>query len=191
MKEVYETYFPDLDLPLVVSFATHLRNMGYSVVVDYNLFDLLVYDKEGELVLGVLSTRAYPSPSEMQSVMSDDIPEKVILVENPGDMVAEKLASKMYLAHTDVSLYLNGLGWAYFRGDEPKIDYREWKFQGLRRYRKQDNGEWVKKCVFCDTYKTVDNYYRRHRWGGRIRDPYRNVCKTCWKERYSKGVDKD
>jgi hypothetical protein len=191
MKEIYETYFPDLDLPLIVSFTTHLRNFGYSVKIDYDLYDILVYDKKGELVMGVLSTRVYPNSAEMKSVLADETIEKVILVENPGDLVEEKLIAKMYLAGSDVSIYLNGYGWGYVRGGEPKMNYQQWKFHGLARYSQREDGEWLKECVFCHEKQTLDQYYRRHRWGGRIRDPYRNVCKTCWKERYSKGVDKD
>ena len=184
MKEVYESYFPELDLPLIVSFANHLKNLGYSVKVDFDLYDLLVYNSDDTPILGVMSAKRFPTPDRIMSVIEDETPEKVILVENPGDEVEATLSAKMYMLGGDLSIYLNRIGWVYVRGGQPKSDFQQWKFGRLARYRRAENGEWVKKCVFCETHKTLDNFYRRHRWGGRIRDPYRNVCKACWKERY-------
>ncbi len=186
MKEVYNTYFPDVNIPLIVSFVSHLREFGYFFEVDYDLYDFLVYNHDGELVMGVLSCKKAPTPREMRAILADDTPEKVVLVEDPGDMVNSSLEVRTFLRGSDVSAYLGGCGWAHMNEGEVTLDYSPWKFYKMDRYAKREDGEWAKQCSGCGEWKTFDNYYRRHRWGGRLRDPYRNFCKACWKIRYGK-----
>lgn len=185
MRHILESYYPDLDLPLLVSFSNHMKANGYYVEIDFDLFDLKIYDKNGELVLGAVSVKGFIGPSTIFALGSDDIPHKVVLVESATMSMDEKVSAKLFLSKIDVSIYVRNTGWLFLFDDVVEHNYQDWGFRVLPRYSQDSHGIWHKKCVICDESKVLSEFYRRARYKGLQRDPYRNVCKACWKVRYA------
>lgn len=190
MKEVLDSYFADNDTPLLISFANHLKNWGYTVEIDYDLWDLLAFKEADEPDIVVLTTKTGIKGNQLRNLASQDGPNKVILVEGDDLNLDDKVAMKLFMAQVNVALYMRNLGWVTYSDEHRELGFRDWNFRMMRKYQRDDNGVWHKACNTCGAIQPISEFYRRPSTQGSARDPYRNVCKTCWKHRYSPKVDK-
>jgi hypothetical protein len=190
MKELFESYFADNDTPLLISFANHLKNWGYSTEIDYDLWDLLAFKESDEPDIVVMTTKTGLRPNQVRNIASVEGPVKVILVEAGDLLVDDMLAMKLFMAKVNVALYFRGIGWVNYSEEHKNLGFRDWNYRLQRHYRLNEEGEWEKACSSCGEYKLLKRYYRRPRTQGTARDPYRNICLDCWKRKYKTKLDK-
>jgi hypothetical protein len=190
MKEVLNSYFADNDTPLLISFANHLKDWGYSVEIDYDNWDLLAYKESDEPDIAVLTVNKSLRPNQIRNIAQGEGPSKVVLVEGDDLELDDKIAMKLFMAQINVALYFRNLGWVSYTDEHRKLGFRDWNYRLLRHYRQDEDGTWNKACYGCGAFQPLTEYYRRPFSQGTARDPYRNLCKTCWNDRYRKKVDK-
>ena len=178
MKDVFEEYFPENDLPLIVSFANHLYEHGYSTVVGFDFWDLRAYLNGDEPEISILTVKNHLNSHTVQKISDSTSPYKVILIEGDGVSLRKLEHQSRFLAMFGVGVYLRNAGWLILPG-KPKINVTEdLMYQVLDRYSQDDEGNWGKECTKCGIWKPETEYYNNP--NPTARDPRRNLCKECF-----------
>jgi hypothetical protein len=179
-------FFPDEGKPLLVSFSNFLHEHDVTTQIQFDFWDLYGYNGDENPLYAVVSLKNRIHGLDFKRLTQAVAPLRVVLLEG-DDIWAPRLESnRTFLASIGVGLYARGVGWVCLPGNPLVPATEDWNFKLLDRYSRDETGQWVKACTKCGEVKPTSGYYRRPRSQPRARDPFRNVCKTCFEGYYKK-----
>lgn len=188
-------FLPRIEGPLVVELIDYLRNHeGLTMTLDWGVWDFVSSTEgdEGVPQLAIKSVRnSIPSPT-VEALSRSPIPLKLILVEGANPNIESLKAQGMLLSSSGVGVYVRNFGWVTLPSKRTYIAPEELALIKARKWRKNDDGEWVKRCRTCKSWKGVTEYYKIG--GSKGVDPYRGQCRACENaartERYRNSAQK-
>ena len=182
-NEDFQLYDGEERLPLLVSFLTHSRERGFYSQVSFDFFDAYVFDAESsdfEPVVAVKQVKNRISKDQMERLVVDDTPTKVVLVEGDRPDTESLLSTSVVLARTGVGVYVRGSGWLYAPRRASEASQRDLRLEMAPGW-EQREGVWRKQCRVCGEWKGTNDYYERPASQRTARDPYRQSCRDCFR----------
>lgn len=171
---------PTHTMPIIVQFIDFLHERGYSTKIDFDSWDFLVYDKDDEPFLAIISVKNKLPKKLHRTILATQIPYKIIFVEgNLPDMISLG-ASRLLLQHTGTGIFVRDVGWVALPYIHKTFEIEDLNLKLARKWHKDENGVWKKKCSRCKKEKGIEHYYKQS--NPNLTDPYRPWCKECMKE---------
>jgi hypothetical protein len=179
----FQAFSDEERTPLLVSFLSFARELGFPSQVSFDFFDAYVFDPDEsdfEPVVAVKQVKDRLTKEQMERLVVDSTPTKVVLVEGSRPDRENLLSTHLTLAMTGCGVFVRGSGWAYLPRRASTDDLRDVRFKMAPRWEERD-GVWKKKCTVCGEWKGENEYYKRPADQKTSRDPYRNSCRGCFK----------
>jgi hypothetical protein len=182
MKNLILTqYMADVNQPLVVSFSNFLAENGISTVMNYDFWDLLGFGESDGPVIAVLVRKYKLKATELLRLAEKVAPLKVVMLEGDEFSINDFDTMKLFCASLGVSVYIRNLGWVV-SGNKALMERNEdWHFKVSPHYSQDEHGNWGKVCRTCERWLPTWAYYVKPPIQKNARDPYRNICKGCFK----------
>lgn len=178
LQTILETFSPSSREPLLVAFINHLTQNDYSSAMDFGFWDFYVYNEGDDPFLAVKTIKNSLTKDDIFRISTAKTPQKVVLVEGDAIGHARFDSLRLFLASLGVGLYIRDVGW-YTYPHYPYLSVPEdLVFRLASRWYQDSEGQWLKDCSKCHVPHSTDGFYRAA--NPRARDPYRNVCKTCF-----------
>lgn len=182
MKVDLNHFFPDDAQPLLVSFSNFLHEKGVSTRIEFDFWDLYGYTEDDTPLYAVVTLKNRILPTDFRRLTQVVAPLRIVLLEG-DDVYAPRIdGMRTFLASIGVGMYVRNLGWVCLPGNPLIPASEDWSFKLLDKYTRGKDGSWEKACTKCGEIKPTSEFYRRPRGQERARDPFRNVCKTCFQD---------
>lgn len=181
----FQSYEGEERTPLLVSFLTHARNRGFYSQVSFDFFDAYVFDAEQsdfDPVVAVKQVKNVISKEQLERLIVDDTPTKVILVEGGRPDVESLLATNVFLSPAGVGVFIRGRGWLYAPRRASTEARKDVRLRLSNRW-KQIEGVWRKQCNVCGEWRGENEFYDRPAAQRTARDPKRNSCISCFRDK--------
>ena len=182
MKLLFEEFEAEEAVPILVSYVNHLKGLGYTCEVDFGFWDVFAYKGEDGPEVAVLQVKNSLRKDQLYRLSRESYKFKVVLAES-SDVNAFIMPSlTTFLAMLGVGMYVRDAGWVVLPNENKISAVKDLEFRTAKRWYRTKEGEWRKNCSKCGKSKAPDEFYPRNY--PKARDPYRHICKECFKERY-------
>jgi len=179
-KHEFESFNPTQAIPLVVSFITFALSLGYSSIVPFNFWDFYVLDKDSKLNVALKTIKTKVTGRLLKTILVEKAPFKIVFIERPK-LVPEIMDKHgMFMATTGAGLYARDVGWLLLPGQPNVPVVRDLGLKLAPRWRKDSERGWVKTCTSCGKECGPEDFYKSAY--SNARDPYRNICISCFRE---------
>lgn len=172
-------FLPRVEGPLVVELVEFLRNHENLICyIDWGEWDFIGSGEEDDLPQIAIKSVRNTIPRDLVSVLSRSlIPLKIVLVEGANPDIESLKAFAGLMAVSGVGIYVRNYGWISLPSFVPPFADADTRLAGAAAWRKNEDGQWLKRCTSCGVEKTPHDFPLRGR--DARRDPYKSVCKTC------------
>lgn len=180
MKDIFEGFFPDRDVPIIAAFSYHLKKFGYSTVIDFGFWDVLGYKDDDEPEIGLLQVKNTVRKDQIARLAKETVPYKVILADSEVANLGHIDSIRVFLAQLGVGLYIRDVGWYVLPGTTSIPVAEDILFRVTKRWFQDSSGNWRKTCTKCGRELGPESFYKQSK-SISTRDPYRHVCKSCFR----------
>ena len=179
MNEIFEGFFPREGVPILVEFVNHLHDNGYSSEIDFGFWDVFAYKDGDEPEIAVLQVKNTVNKGQIARLAREKYRFKVVLADSEAVNVGHIDSIRVFLAHLGVGLYIRGVGWYVLPGTKSINVAEDVLFKVSKRWYRDVDGNWRKDCSKCQRPLGPESFYRQS--NPRVRDPYRHICKSCFR----------
>lgn len=172
-------FLPRVEGPLVVELVEYLRRKhNIFMAIDWEVWDFVGSGSEDdEPQVAVKSVRNIIPSDVFDSITRSPIPLKIILVEGANPNIERLSLQSTLLSAVGCGVYVRNYGWLTLPARKITVRNEETALIKSKKWRKDDDGVWRKRCRTCGSHKTTSEYYPSgKKWGI---DPYRPSCKAC------------
>lgn len=176
-----EAFSPFLDAPLVISFIEMAREDGFATRIEWDFWDFSLYadelsDDPPDLVVKSIKNRV--TSAQMGRLVVEPCPLKVFLVDGNRPKLEELRSQSVFFASTGTGVYVRDVGWLTMPHRPVIRDVQDLQLKMAPRWSQDVNGVWQKTCSKCGETKGLRDFYPSA--SSTARDPYRNVCISCF-----------
>lgn len=172
-------FLPRVEGPLVVELVEYLRNKHeIFMAIDWEVWDFVGSGSDDDSPqVAVKSVRNIIPSDVFDSITRSTIPIKVVLVEGANPDIDRLSLQSTILSSVGCGVYIRNYGWLTLPSRKITIQNEESALIKSKKWRKDDDSVWRKRCRRCGERKTTSEYYPSgKKWGV---DPYRPQCKAC------------
>ena len=172
-------FLPRVEGPLVVELIEYLRNKhDIFMAIDWGVWDFVGSGSEDDTPqVAVVSVRNIIPSDVFDTITRETIPLKIVLVEGANPNIERLSVQSTILSAVGCGVYVRNYGWLTLPARKIAIQNEEVALIKSKKWRKDEDSVWRKRCRKCGERKTTDDYYpSSQKWGV---DPYRPQCKAC------------
>lgn len=159
------------------------------MAIDWGVWDFVSSGGESENPeVAVKSVRNTIPSDTIDAITRSPIPLKIILVEGQNPNLDRLMGQAILLSSVGCGVYVRNYGWLTLPSRRITVPDDDINFIKSKRWQKDPERGWIKRCRECGEHKTPDEYYQTGKTTGY--DPFRHICKACDNSKRAKNARK-
>lgn len=182
----YREFKTTKDSNIWPDFLHFLKTRGYDVEYQEDFWPFVAEHRKTGHKIRIKPTSRAPEQKDLLKLASLDGGDKILVLD--FDVKSYNILNLWVSAvgGEGIGILHGVMGWINTPGNVVTEGYKDLAVAMSPRYVRRPDGTFLKRCYKCKQHKPVSEYYLKIRSKRHETDPYRNMCKKCFRE----GLDK-